>query len=394
MVRPAGLLGLLGALLVAPPAAALDATKPMLSLSGFVGGGYQYRVIGKANTDRKHTRSEGAIRTRCGAETSWRGTYFIHDYASPRTAFTTPASEVVLPEGYRCYVEIAWLVGGGGAEGGAGETGMSPMTIIDTTPQRDDPRFSDDTKSLARTARDSARRVAAKFYASGDYARSGLYHAVAAAAARVALDPADPAYKKRVKVRPVAPAKVPADEFGSAAAAVDAYLAAAGNVVATGIAMVAAIDKAQGATHASKRAVRRRFERRQMLDAAGFARRYATALDTFMSRAKPAADALRASGAPAQTDTPTADEWDTARDGLIFDGAPIAFTSEIRRLHLPADLVASAPLDLASIGGLLPGTLADELDHAQSLRALGDYAAAMHRWAKAIARHPTGKPPA
>jgi hypothetical protein len=395
----AGILVVAALLLIAPGAqGAVTAKKPSLSLSSLIYGSYEYRVVGTAASERPHTRTEGKIVTECSGNDQ-KVTDFIHDYPSARTDFTTPTASVLLPEGYRCLITVSWLVGGGGAAGGQGETGTSPPAIIDTTPQRFKPRFSEDTKANARSIRDAARRAAAKNYAYGQFVPAfngiaAIEQGLAAGAARIALDPPDPKFREKVRLVRVPPVKAPSSEFGSATAAFDAYLDAGADVVASGIALVRAIDKAQGATKARKKADRKKFERRQMLAAAGFAKRYAGALDRLRERAAAAAAAMRASDAPAGSRSVAPADWDEIREALIFHGPSAGYTAELKRLRVPKDLRRSAALDLAAPTTLLPGTLADEVDNAQTLYATKNMAQAMRRWAKAVKKHPTAAAPA
>ena len=243
MVRAAGLLAALVALVVAPGRAGVTAQAPQVHLVDILTGGYEYTVIGTAMSDEDHNRSEGVVRRTCPLGHGYTATDFTHDYSAPTKRFTTPTVIVILPAGYRCDVTVQWLVGGAG---NVGEVAQSPPTTVIAHIPVDTDRFTPDTKATARAASDSARRLAAKYYAESYYATAGLYFAISAVSDKVARDPADPAFRKRVKVRPVAPAKVPPAEFGSAAPAVDAYLSAGGDAAAAGLAMVAAIDKAPG----------------------------------------------------------------------------------------------------------------------------------------------------
>lgn len=377
--------------------AAVSADEPVVTLSGLIYGAYEYRVFGHAKTAETHNRSEGRIVTSCDGS-SPSGTDFVKDYASVRTDFVTPTAFVLLPEGYRCKVTVSWLIGGGGH---VGETGVSPPTVIDTTPQRDNPRFTDDTKASARSLRDSARRVAAKNLALGSLPGlqpligiSAIESVLGGVAAKVALDPPDPRYKTQVKRVRVAPQRIGAAEVGSAASAMNAYLAAAADATASGIAMTTAIDRAQGARGSKHRADRKRYDRAQMLSAAGFAKRLSGELKTLRARQKAGGSALRTCGCPLASATVTASSWTDMRDSLAINGAPAAYATELRRLRLPPALVKSAGLDLSAIDQLLPGTLPDELDNVQTLHTLDLMRAALSKWAKAVKRHPTATAPA
>jgi hypothetical protein len=390
MVRTAGLLGLLGLLLAAPAANALTAQTPQVSISAVLDGGFEYSVIGTAISDQKHNRSEGQIRNTCDGSAGTT-TDFIHDYDTPTTQFTTPTASVILLAGHTCSITISWLVGGGGS---AGETATSSPKVVDTHIKVIN-RFDDDTKTKARFWRDVAQKASYRYMTLGFgfQTLSSLSFDAASVAGLIAADPADPAFRKRVRIRPLPPVTVADADFGSAKTAFDAYLAAAGDATADGLALVAAVDKAQGAAKAKKKSDRHKYERLQMLDAAGFAKRYAAALDTWRQRAAPAAQALRASGAPAATAEATVSEMDALRDRLIFDGVPADYAAELARLRVPKQLRASAAFHLASVAQQ-PGTIADDVDNAQSLYMLKNYAASMRRWAKAAAKHPTARPPA
>lgn len=378
--------------------AAVSADAPVVTLSGFISGAHEYRVVDHARTVETHNRTEGQIVTSCDGS-SPTTTDFIKDYDSVRSDFVTPTAFVVLLEGYRCRITVSWLIGGGQHDG---ETGVSPPTVVDTTPQPGlNPRFTDDTKASARSLRDASRRVAAKNLALGSLPGlqpligiSAIETVLGGVAAKVALDPPDSRFKTPVKRQRVAPQAVGATEVGSAASAMNAYLAAAADATASGIAMTSAIDRAQGARISKHRADRKRYDRSQMLAAAGFAKRLSGELRTLRVRQKAAGSALRSCGCPLANATVTASSWTDMRDDLAINGIPDSYAAELRRLRLPPALVKSAGLDLSAIDQLLPGTLPDELDNVQELHTLDLMRTALSRWAKAVKQHPTATAPA
>ncbi len=381
---------LLGCLALAPGAAALQAQTPSVSIEGTYSYAIVYHVIGTATTTTPRPRSEGSIRYRCGGG-SWSGTRFVAD-GSPRTHFTTPTAVFILPYNRYCRIQIDWLIGGGGS---AGETGTSPVKLVDTTKERTRPHFNEKTKQKAKAHREVSRDWSATALAlakngSGSmYPFAALMKAVSTVAERIAQDPPDPRFRKRVRLGHTDPAKFAVADGGSATPAVNAMLAAGTKASDAGIATAKAVDKADGAFR-STAADRKHWERRQMLDAARFARLHASALDLFRTRIVAAATALEDAGVAAATETFTLDEWSTTRTSLLFDGLPPALRAELRRLNVPADLVASAPMHLAVTAPDAGTTLTDVLTAPSSLTAIRELAARLPRWANFIEEHPFG----
>jgi hypothetical protein len=376
--------------------AAVSADAPIATLDSFVAGQPAYRVVDVAHTQQSHNRTEGRINVACDGE-SPDFVDFIKDYGGATTSFVTPTATIILLEGHRCTITVDWLIGGAGHDG---ENGTSPRTVIDTTPQIGNPRFSDDTKASARSLRDAARRQAAKNYFLAGLpglqpllAPAVIESALGGIAGRIALDPPDAHYRRPVKRRRVAPEPLLAAQVGSAAAAMNRYLAAAADAAASGIALTTAIDRAQGARISKRRADRKRYDRAQMLAAAGFGQRLARELRTLRSRQAAAAVALRACGCTLATMTVPDGDWTTLRDSLVRQLPPADLASKLRRLHLQADLIRSAGLDLSSVDQLLPGTLPDELGDNQELHTLDNLRISLSGWAKAAKRHPTATPP-
>ena len=210
---------------------------------------------------------------------------FVKDYASARMDFVSPTAMFIVLDGQTCNLTISWLIGGGGT---VGESGASPPTKITTIPQIANPRFSDDTKSSARSLRDSARRAAAKNYAyalqnpslAALLVPAAVESGLQSVANRIANDPVDTHFRTPVKRRAFTPAPLTAAQVGSAAAAMNQYVKAGADAVASGIALTTAIDRAQGARASKRKADRKRYDRSQMLAAAALGKRMAGELKT------------------------------------------------------------------------------------------------------------------
>ncbi len=381
------------ALIAAAPAAAVNASQPTVALDQTFDGFASYLVIARATTTVPHTRSEGSVRHRCASHESWVGTRFIAD-GGPRTQFTTPPILVALPDGHRCEIQVDWLISGGGSPG---ETGVSPVKVVDTTIVRVRPRYKPATKQSARNWRNAAHNVASRYHlnASGGASNAGWYvleavaRGYAAAAERIADDPPDSRFRTRVVLANPAPAHIGVDAAGSAATAIDGLIVAGTKATSAGVAMVKAIDKAQGAFR-SRASDRKRWEKRQMLDAAGFARRYATALDTFRTKSVTAAAALTAAGVDASTRTFAAADLDASRTGLLFDGLAAPVAAELTRLKVPADLIAATPMRLALALPTLTLTLPEAMTAPALLSAQRAMANRMRTWATYVKNHPLG----
>jgi hypothetical protein len=127
-----------------------------------------------------------------------------------------------------------------------------------------------------------------------------------------------------------------------------------------------------------------------MLDAAGFARRYATALDTFRTKSVTAAAALTAAGVDASTRTFAAADLDASRTGLLFDGLAAPVAAELTRLKVPADLIAATPMRLALALPTLTLTLPEAMTAPALLSAQRAMANRMRTWATYVKNHPLG----
>ena len=390
-----GLLTAAVPLFAAPGVAAADtlnAQKPEAVSIQMFDGYIVAHVIARATTGKPHTRPEYTMTAKCTNDTP-RGIEHIAGQQAAATRFVTLPGDVTILSGSVCNITVNWLIGGGGPGAGAA-SGTSPPLVIGNSPDVSPlprPRFVDPEKAAAQRAADDAA-LAARAWANTDppqigYPMAAVKAAQAAYYNQVAQDPIDKKYKQRVKRRKVTPRKVSAAAFGSAAPAMNAWLATLTEEATWGSALVATIDKAQGATKVKNKKTRKRYETRQMLDASTFAAGLGKSLAALAAKSRAAAAGLRACGCPMAAARADGHDYTALGTSTIFDGLPAALGTEVKRFSVTPVQLRDIRYGLGPFGEL-PLSYADLIDNAQQLFTVGNVAKNMKRWAKAIKKHP------
>lgn len=384
----AGALG--GALLVATATPAQAADHPKIGIAvvlGSVDASFaRYQVATNASTEFEHTRAEWVVTHECDGSGK-SGTRGTADTATKTRYFVAPTVEILVPLGSLCQVSAIWLVGGGGCSTCDGRGDSQPVTFA-APPGVPRHRYDPAEKQAARRLRDSARRLAAKYTASGCATSSlscglvGIYAAIAAYQDRIVNDPPDKRFRQRVRIaRPVPRTFGPA-EAGTAAGALNALAAAGSDALGAGLALDTAVDRAQGALVAKQR----KHERVQMRDAGRFSARLARALDALAARSVAASAAL-VRAAPSGFAGPLGQpEWTTQRATIIADGLPPALQGELQRLRVPPAFVDGIRGALATTATVPEGPAAAALADPELLAAERGVARMLRGWAKARLR--------
>jgi len=343
-------------------------------------------------TQFNHTRAEWIIHHQCD-DSATTGTRGFADSAVKKKFFTSSALDVPVVAGSLCRFSASWLVGGSDCSTCDGSGKSEPVTVA-APPGAPRRRYDPFEKAIAARLRDRARGLSAKHYpgcVSGPTVYAGsmcglvaIYNGIAAYQDRIVNDPPDRRFRRRVRLSRPAPRRFSAAEVGAATGAVNALAATGSDVLAAGSALATAVDRAQGATVAK----RPREERRQMLDAAGFARRLATALDRFAARSTTAAAALAATTPPAYTAPLGAPEWDAAREGLVFGAVAPALSAELRRLRLPTNAIGAAGGALTTVATVPEGDGRAAIADPALLASQRSAAAMLRRWAEAVTARP------
>jgi hypothetical protein len=402
-MRLASAFGLVLAILALPSSAsaALQISSPSLvpviNQSGYV----TYEVSATATGQYEHTRSEGAIvADAVSAGGTGEGIGFIRDYSSKTKTLHLPTNPrrptLMLLSGETYIIRIHWLAGGGGCST-CDEDGDSPpytFKVPGADPKsRLDLERKLDFSTCAQKFRDAAMGDALPILFAFTSETRHFYMekmsrdiAMSRSCRELAADPIDRHFKAKAKLRRPPASTFKAGSAGAAGKPLAAALASEGKLAVQLEALTVSINRAQGATKAHKR----RFERMQMLEAAGHAVDASRAAKA-LAAALPRAGAALQAGYPQIAGHAVTDEELASGIAQLAGGLPAGQVPVLKRFGVTHAQLRDATAMLNnsdSVGGATLGTL---LSDAATIDNLKRQAKGLRGLAATWKRHPTAE---